>query len=69
MEAIIRTNDRNLFESLLQFLRTLHITVETKEENNLQVTRNQIIKKNKKFNALRLKTKGVKFNREEANER
>jgi len=45
MEAIIRTNDRNLFESLLQFLRTLHITVETKEEKKLQSTSNQITKK------------------------
>ena len=54
MEAIIRTNDRNLFESLLQFLRTLHITVETKEEKKLQSTSNQITKKNNKFIALRL---------------
>jgi len=32
MEAIIRTNDRNLFNSLLLFLKSLHITVETNEK-------------------------------------
>ena len=69
MEAIIKTNNRNLFESLLQFLRTLNISVETKEEKNLQNTSNQITKKNNKFTALQLKTKNFKFNREEANVR
>jgi len=32
MEAIIRTNNRNLFNSLLLFLKSLHITVETNEK-------------------------------------
>ena len=32
MEAIIKTNDNNLFETLLPFLKSLHIKVETKEK-------------------------------------
>ncbi len=32
MEAIIRTNDRNAFNSLVQFLRSLNFEIETKEE-------------------------------------
>lgn len=32
MEATIRTKNKNLFEALLLFLKTLHISVETKEK-------------------------------------
>ena len=32
MEAIIRTKDKNAFNSLVQFLKSLHFEVETKEE-------------------------------------
>ena len=35
MEAIIRTNDTNLFNSLLLFLKNLHITVEAKKDEVL----------------------------------
>lgn len=36
MEAIIRTNDRNTFNALVQFLMSLHIEVETtKERKNI----------------------------------
>jgi len=34
MEAIIRTENKTLFEALLHLLKTLNITVETKEQNN-----------------------------------
>ena len=34
MEAIIKTNDKNLFDSLLHFLKSLHITVE--ESNSIK---------------------------------
>ena len=34
MEAIIRTENKTLFEALLHLLKTLNITVETKEKNN-----------------------------------
>jgi len=30
MEAIIRTNDRSIFNTLMKFLKSLHIEVETK---------------------------------------
>ena len=42
MEAIIRTNDRNVFDALLPFLKSLNITVETKEKKV------RLPKKNKK---------------------
>jgi len=35
MEAIIRTNDRNLFDRILYFLQLLPVTIETKEEKTL----------------------------------
>ena len=31
MEAIIRTNDKDAFKSLVQFLKSLHFEVETKD--------------------------------------
>ena len=34
MEAIIRTENKTLFEALLHLLKTLNITVEAKEQNN-----------------------------------
>jgi len=34
MEAIIRTENKCLFEALLYILKNLNITVETKEQNN-----------------------------------
>ena len=32
MEAIIKTNDKNIFERVLYFLQLLPITIETKDE-------------------------------------
>jgi len=34
MEAIIRTNDRNAFNSLIRFLKSLNFEIETKEEKS-----------------------------------
>ena len=39
MEAIIRTNDREAFNSLLRFLKTLNFEVETKEESSKMNTK------------------------------
>ncbi len=36
MEAIIRTSDKNLFDSLLLFLKSLHITVESRERKPIK---------------------------------
>lgn len=48
MEAIIRTNDKNAFNSLIQFLKSLQFEVETKNE--------------KKTTAKRPKKKGLDLN-------
>lgn len=47
MEAIIRTNDRNLFNSLLPFLKSLNISIETNEVKK-QLPKNEPIKSKKK---------------------
>ena len=36
MKAVIQTNDKNLFYSLLQFLKSVHITVETDDEKAIE---------------------------------
>ena len=53
MEAIIRTNDANVFNSLLQFLKSLHILVETKGDKKIQnrTTEKPAITPQKKFNS------------------
>jgi hypothetical protein len=38
MEAIIRTNDKNRFRSLIQFLKSLNFQIETKKENEISET-------------------------------
>ncbi|MBI2966614.1 MAG: hypothetical protein HYY40_02215 [Bacteroidetes bacterium] len=68
MEAIIRTDNKTLFETLLYFLKRLNISVETPEKT-FHKTYHQTEKQKIQFSAVRLKTKGVKFYREEANER
>ena len=69
MEAIIRTNDKNTFNSLIQFLKTLHFEIETREETKTPIIERKTKKQNIRFNSLLIKTKGIKFNRDEANER
>ena len=72
MVAIIRTNDKNLFESLLSFLKSLHITIETKEE----IKSIPITKSKKDFNeavkfwkSLKVDMSNFRFSREDAYER
>ena len=78
MEAIIRTNDKNLFNSLIQFLKTLHLQVETvktkKKPDLIKKPRNNKDKyrwENAKefFAKHQIDLSNFKFNREEANER
>jgi len=40
MEAIIRTNDRNAFNSLIRFLRSFNFEIETKEEKRKKTENN-----------------------------
>lgn len=42
MKAIIRTDDVNAFNSLVQFLKTLHFDVETKNERKSATKRTDI---------------------------
>ena len=72
MEAIIRTNDKTMFDSLLLFLKSVHITVETKKE----IKSIPITKSKKDFNeavkfwrSLKVDMSSFKFNREDAYER
>lgn len=72
MEAIIRTNDRNTFNSLVQFLKSLHIEVETKREKN-NMTKSQKQKKIaeaiKFWNSFSIDMSNFKLNREDAYQR
>ena len=40
MEATIRTNDKNLFNSLLLLFKSIHVTVETKNKKELITHKN-----------------------------
>lgn len=42
MEAIIRTNDKNAFNSLVQFLKSLHFEVETKKDRKPVLRKSKI---------------------------
>ena len=77
MEAIIRTNDRNAFNSLVQFLKTLHFEVETKKEkSNAVKPKIQFIGRKKTdegirafYDSIRIDMSNFKFDRDKANER
>ena len=77
MEATIKTNDKNLFKSLLQFLKSLDFEVETKEEKPMDLKSKKAVNKKKRtdkeirefYNSMRVDMSNYKFNREEANER
>lgn len=72
MEAIIRTNDNNLFDSLVPFLKSLHITVETKEEKKekpVSKTKNNFNEAVKFWNSFSIDMSHFKLNREDAYER
>ena len=76
MEAIIKTNNKNLFKSLLRFLKSLDINVELKDEKAKSIKRNNGLLKQKSdkeirefYDSIRVDMSKYKFNREEANER
>ena len=72
MEAIIRTNDKNLFNSLIQFLKTLHLQVETKEEKKTKSSsksKKDFNEAVKFWNSINVDMSNFKFNREDAYER
>jgi len=77
MEANIKTNDKNLFKSLLQFLKSLDFEVETKEEKSMELKSKKAVNKKKRtdkeirefYNSMRVDMSNYKFNRDEANER
>ncbi len=48
MKAIIKTDNKNLFYSLLDFLKTISVTVETDEEKRVSTKKGNA--KQKKFN-------------------
>ena len=66
MEYTIKIKDKKVYESLVYFLKSLGIMIKItpeKSENNIESKR----KYKNHFNAIKLQTKGVKFNREEVN--
>lgn len=65
MELTIKIEDKKMYDSFVQFFKSIGIKVVSLSEEE------KVIKKHSRFsfNALHLKTKGMKFNREEANER
>ena len=68
MEYTIKIKDKKVYESLVYFLKSLGIMINVspeKSENNLETKKEH----NYHFKAIRLHTKGIKFNREEAYER
>ena len=77
MEAIIRTNNRNTFNSLIQFLKTLNFEVETRNEKSDAVKFQKQLKCRKKtdkeihafYNSIRIDMSNFKFDRDAANER
>ncbi len=72
MEAIIRTNDKEAFNSLVQFLKTLNFEVETKEKKKASAKshkQNDFSEAVKFWNSIQVDMSNFKFDREEANER
>ncbi|MEI6489542.1 MAG: hypothetical protein WCP52_11310 [Bacteroidota bacterium] len=72
MEAIIRTNDKNAFKSLIQFLKSMNFEVETKntKQSVVKPTKEDNFSEAVKFwdsNAVNMSK--FKLNREEAYER
>ncbi len=77
MEAIFKTDDKNLFQTVLNYLKSLHITVETKKEKSDTAAPQKQSKLKKKtdeqihafYDSIRIDMSKFKFNRDEANER
>ena len=64
MDLIVKIKDKKMYDSFVRFFKSLGLQVETAKE-----TKKKSIKKEVEFKALKLKTKGKSFNRDEANER
>jgi len=72
MEAIIRSNDKDAFNSLVQFLKTLNFEVETKGKKKVAVKSNKetdFSEAVKFWNSNKVNMSKFKLNREEAYER
>ena len=77
MEAIIRTENKTLFEALLQFLKSLNITIEAKEkiDRTAKYPKQLIFRKKTDeeirafYDSIRIDMSHYKFNRDRANER
>jgi hypothetical protein len=72
MEATIRTNDKDAFKSLIQFLKTLNFEVETKnkKQKTIKVSKKNNFSEAVKFwNSNAVNMSKFKLNREEAYER
>ena len=63
MEITIKIKDKKMYDSFVQFFKSLGLQIETTGNEKKSA------KRNVEFKALKLKTKGKSFNREEANER
>ena len=67
MNYTIKIENKKVYNSLVQFLKSLGISIITADKPySSEWTKS---KRQHHFKAVQLKTKGVKFNREEANER
>ncbi len=63
MDIIVKIEDKKMYDSFVQFFKSLGLNI-ISSGGEKKKTSKQI-----EFKALRLKTKGKSFNREEANER
>ena len=77
MEAIIKTDDQEIFKALVQFLRSLNIDVNTNDKKSTQPVNKVINSSGDNWDELlefiskhrKKLPDGFKFNREEAHER
>ena len=60
----LETNNHNIFNAIMDFLNNL-----PQRDFKVEVEKQPVAKKRKKLKAISLKTKGFKFDREEANAR
>ena len=69
MELKIKIKDKKVYDSLVQFLKSLEMDFDIFPKEKIQNGKKQKNIQSLKFKAVRLKTKGNKFSRIEANER
>jgi hypothetical protein len=66
MEYTIRLSDKRLYEAILGLLSHMHLPVKGRPSDDSKAL---TTKSNDRFRIISIKTKGHRFNREEANER